>query len=140
MNKILNALKAKLNSQLSALSLSRQKIDEELLSLQEKKRLKEEQIRKASATPAIIIPEQEIARLNFIVRSHQDYEHLAIEVKEKESHLDTLKERYLRLNIELKMLEKHFENQLKKETEKALSLEQKNLDEWILLRRKPNEN
>ncbi|MBA2709670.1 MAG: hypothetical protein H0U57_03635 [Tatlockia sp.] len=140
MNKKLNALRTKLSSQLSALDENLQKVSELLSTLKKKQAIKQEQIEKASATPAIINPEQEISRLNFIVHCHQESEHLSIEIREMESHQTTLKERFLRINIELKMLEKHFENQIKKEHENALALQQKNLDEWVLLRRKYNGN
>jgi chromosome segregation ATPase len=140
MNKTLTALQTKLSWQRNDLNLLLAKIDEELTALQEKLAQRQEQIHKAAATPAIINPEHEIARLNFMVRCQQEHENLTLEKKELKARQSQLKVRHLRKTCELKKLEKYQLNKEKDEKEKALLIEQKEIDEWVLLRRKMNGN
>ncbi|MBA3537491.1 MAG: hypothetical protein H0T84_12945 [Tatlockia sp.] len=140
MSKTLIALKSKLCWQRNDLNQMLARIDEELTALKENLAQRQEQIHKACATSVIINPEQEISRLNFIVRYQLEHENLSLEKKELESQQSQLKQRHLRLTSELKMLEKHQTNKEKVEIENTLIKEQKDIDEWVLLRRKINEN
>jgi hypothetical protein len=140
MNKTLAALIIKLSWQLKEINLVQEEIIQELTKLHKKLAVTQEKIQQACSIPVIINPEQEISRLNFIVRCQQEYENLSIEKKEFESRQAQLKERQLRLNTELKMLEKYQLKQKKNEQHNALSLEQKEHDELALQRRNNLEN
>ncbi|CDZ77057.1 hypothetical protein BN59_01336 [Legionella massiliensis] len=135
MNKTLAALVTKLTWQLAEINQSSALLAEQMQSLQNKLAIIQEQIENASQLPAQIQPEQEISRLNFLVRSQEDRENLALQKKELLAQQTQLKTRQLRLNTELIMLEKYQEKQQKNEQKKTLAIEQKESDEWIVQRR-----
>lgn len=132
MNKTLTALTTKLSWQLKEVNQAITDLEQRLQTLQQKLNKLSEQIHQACSIPAIIHPEQEIARLNFIIRSQQTQENLLLEKKEQESQQSQLQTRQLRLNTELKMLEKYLLKQKKKAQLNVLSAEQKEQDEWYL--------
>lgn len=119
MNKTLSALMAKLTWQLNEVTRQLQAIDVQCLNLQEKFKDTERQTAEASAIP-ITHPEQELARLNFIIQHQRQYEDLSIEKKFLESRRSQLQARQSRLYTELKMLKKYQEKQQKNDSPKAL--------------------
>ncbi|KTD25834.1 hypothetical protein [Legionella maceachernii] len=137
MNKTLVALMNKLSWQLNEVEQLSQAINEEQKSMQQSLHHLQQQIHQACATSALIIPEQEIARLNFIIQKQQRLEELSIENKAIETRLSQLNERKIRLQTELKMLEK-YQGKLRKESLKKEIISQQNAnDEWILQRKEP---
>lgn len=136
MNKTLDALNSKLTWQLNEISQHLQTNAEELTKLQERLDAMQTKIHKGYVIPAIINPEQEIARLNFIVHHQQEQDYLKLEKKELNLRHSQLQERQLRLNSELKMLEKYQEKQQKIEEKTRQALQQHANDEWVLQRRK----
>lgn len=137
MNKTLIALMNKLSWQLSDVSQFLHTINEEQATLKQAYAELQEQIEKACATPAIIQPEQEIARLNFIMHKQQEYEHLNLKMKELEAQQAQLKERKIRLHSELKMLERYQDKQQEKTLRNDILMQQNANDEWVLQRKEP---
>ncbi|ARG96959.1 hypothetical protein [Legionella micdadei] len=135
MNKTLLALMNKLSWQLNEVKQLSQAVDEEQRTIEKTLDDLHQQIHKAYATPAIINPEQEIARLNFIIQQQQKYDNLSIKNKELNTKLSQLYDRKVRLQIELKMLEKYQEKQRVISIKNDISLQQNANDEWILQRK-----
>jgi len=140
MNKTLTALLAKISRQLKESGQSLIQLTEELAALQKKQTEKQNQLTNACAIPAVIHPEQEISRLNFIVRCQQELQNFELENRELENKKSIFKERLLRLNLELKMLEKYLLNQKNIEQKKRTLVEQNYQDEWVLQRSNQHEN
>jgi chromosome segregation ATPase len=137
MNKTLIALMNKLSWQVNEVSQVLQTINDEQGSLQKTHAELQEQLQKACATTVIINPEQEIARLHFIMHKQQEQDHLTLRMKELEAQQAQLKKRKIRLDIELKMLDRYQEKQQEKALENEILLQQNANDEWILQRKKP---
>lgn len=137
MNKTLNALMTKLTWQLQELDLQMQEINQQQTALALQLTEKEEQIAKACDTSALIFPEKEIARLNFIIQCQQQMDQVKSQKKELNDYLAQLQVRQLRLKTELKMLEK-YQTQKQSERKKQDQQQQQSAsDEWAILRRKP---
>ncbi|MDI9817552.1 MULTISPECIES: hypothetical protein [unclassified Legionella] len=134
------ALMNKLTWQLNDLVQELHSIDEQYTTLQTALLNTKQQVDNACSTPAIINPEQEIIRLNFIIQQQQKYEKLTIEIKAIESQRTQLQARQLRLNTELKMLEKYQERQSALTRQKLAGVEQHAIDEWVLQKRSRYEN
>ena len=83
------------------------------------------------------MPEREISRLHFMIRQQQQQDELNTNKTALLSQQLTLNSRQLRLNTELKMLEKHQENQLKNTQQQRIVKQQNDSDEWVLQRREP---
>ncbi|MBA2655981.1 MAG: hypothetical protein H0U70_03250 [Tatlockia sp.] len=140
MNNTLTALLTKLFWQKQQLNQSLDELAQELGSLQNKLSNFQEKIAKACEIYTLISPEKEISRLNFIIHCQQDNEKLELAKKELEARQAQLLARRIRLDTELKMLEKYQLNQSNHEQKLVLDDEQKSQDEWALLRRIDDEN
>ena len=137
MNKTLQALMTKLKWQLTDLDKQLQGLDQQLDHLEQLLNDNQQKIDSACEIPAFILPEKEIARLNFIIGESQRQDSLNTSKMELQSQKNNLTTRKIRLNIELKMLEKHQVNQQTKERLKEIVSEQKNADEWVLIQKEP---
>lgn len=137
MNKTLQALMTKLQWQLTDLDNQLQALDQQLDHLEQLLNDNQQKIDKACEIPAFIVPEKEIARLNFIIGESQKQDSLSQSKTELLSQKSRLTTRKIRLNIELKMLEKHQSNQQTNERLKEIVTEQKNADEWALQQKEP---
>lgn len=137
MNKTLQALMTKLQWQLTDLDKQLQALDLQLEHLETMLDDNQQKIDKACATPALIVPEKEIARLNFIIAESQKQDSLTLSKTELQSQKSRLTTRKIRLNTELKMLEKHQSNQQTNERLKGIVTEQNNMDEWVLQQKEP---
>lgn len=137
MNKTLQALMTKLQWQLTDLDNQLHALDQQLDHLELLMSDNQKKIDNACETPAFIVPEKEIARLNFIITESQRQDSLSLSKTELLSQKDRLATRKVRLNIELKMLEKHQSNQQGNERLKGIAAEQKNADEWALQQKEP---
>lgn len=137
MNKTLDALMTKLNWQLSELGQNLLSIEQQLATLEQQCAEIQQNLVKACAISAFIIPEREIARLHY--QMHQQIQH--DELNNRKSALlaqqATLNAQKIRLNTELKMLEKYQENQLKNTQRQMMLMQQNFSDEWVLQHREP---
>lgn len=137
MNKTLPALMTKLQWQLSELSHQLQALEEQLTELEQERQENQQTITNAYAIPAFILPEREIARLNFLICQSQRQDELNSMKTDLLSQKNTLTTRKIRLNKELKMLEKYLESQLKNNQQQAALTAQNNVDEWVIQQREP---
>lgn len=135
MNKTLSALMTKLKWQLADMDKQLQLINKQLDELEQRLNENQQKIDKACEIPAFILPEKEIARLNFMIGESQRQEELNTGKTELLSQKNNLTSRKIRLNTELKMLERHQANQLVAKRFQAILIEQKNTDEWVLQQR-----
>lgn len=136
MNKSLVALISKLQWQLAEIRQYLQENNEKKALLQSKLEELKNQIQQGYTTPSQINPEQEMARLNFIIKNQQSYENLLVEKKEIEWQGSQIKEREIRLKKELKMLDIYQEKQKEKDDRNESIFQQKENDELVLRRRK----
>jgi chromosome segregation ATPase len=137
MNKTLHALMTKLQWQLTALEQQLQTLEKQLDAVELQCQENQQKITNACAIPAFILPEREIARLNFMICQSQHQDELTTKKTDLLSQKRTLTEKKIRLNTELKMLEKHQENKLKILLQQTALAEQKKADEWVLQQREP---
>lgn len=135
MNKTLSALMTKLEWQLTELEQQLQTLEQQLDVLKEQLDENQNNITRASAVPAFILPEKEIARLNFMIGESQKQDKLNTVQAELLAQKNHVTSRKIRLNTELKMLEKHQNNQLANKQLQAVLIEQNNTDEWVLQQR-----
>jgi hypothetical protein len=107
MNKTLSALINKLSWQLEAINQLFEVHIRDLAMVEEKRKLLQGQIQKASKIARLIHPEQEISRLNFIVHCQQEHENLDLKKKEFEYRLSQLQTQKMRFYTEIKLLENY---------------------------------
>jgi deoxyribodipyrimidine photolyase-like uncharacterized protein len=139
MNKTLIALMTKLKWQINEVEKQLQTIEHEINSFDLQLHDIQQKIINASKTSKYILPEREIAGLHFIISQQTLQEELKQKLTEHNFQHKTMNSKKIRLETELKMLEKHQNNQLKMEEKSALLIEQNTIDEWII-QRKNNEN
>ncbi len=132
----MKALFTRIKWQQAELSQKLLMIKQQLENMAQKKDAIQLEIANSSAVPALIRPEIEMARVNFITQQQQQQEELTIRKAALLSEHTQLELKQTRLNMELKMLEKHQETRLKKQHQHALLTQQNNLDEWVLQRRR----
>lgn len=135
MNNTLQALSNKLSWQLNDLSLAILAIEQQLQMLETCYQSSENKIINASDIPSQILPEQEMARLNFILHEQQQQDEINNRKTALHSDLAKLQAKQLRLTTELKRLEHYQERQ-------SIHLRQQNqlaqynqADEWSLTHR-----
>lgn len=135
MNKTLTALMTKIQWQLTGIQQQMQQVNQQITDLDSQ--LDETQLRitSASVAPRVIVPEREIAGMHFIMGQQQIQDELSASKSELLAQQAQLTTKKLRLETELKMLEKHQNNQLEQQRKQALLTEQNNMDEWIVQRR-----
>ena len=130
MSQTLRALSSKLKIQLSELYLNVQSIELKLADLENQYHESLQNISSASVIPEHLQPEQEMARLHFILCEQQNLDNLNATKTTLLTELNLLKEKHLRLNTELKRIEKYQENQrIIKKQHNELD-QQKDRDEW----------
>jgi len=134
MNKTLRALMTKLQWQLSELSQQLVPLEQQLATLEQQLDENQQKVIKACVIPAFILPEREIARLHFMIHQQQQQDELNTTKTALLSQQATINSQKIRLNIELKMLEKHQEGQLKNKRRQMILTQQNENDEWILQR------
>lgn len=132
MKKTLCALIKKVQWQLNDLNQEQGLIEQEIALLAKKITDNQQKIDEASNISAFILPEQEIARLNFILRQQQDQEVIKANKMALISQQTSLASRKKRLVIELTLLEKHQHNQSILQKKESNRIQQNNADEWAL--------
>lgn len=135
MNKTLTALMTKIQWQLSNIQQQLQNVNQQILDLDSQLDETQQRITSASVAPRMIVPEREIAGMHFIMGQQQIQDDLNANKSELLAQQAQLNTKQLRLETELKMLEKHQNNQLELQRKQALLTEQNNMDEWIVQRR-----
>lgn len=135
MSNSLDALSTKLNCQLTELSQSISIIEQQLEALDEQYQQSQQQIINASAISAKILPEQEMARLQYILHLQQQQDKLNTARADLKAELTTLQAKQLRLKTELKRLERYQDHQRDLLQQRTILAQYKQADEWSLLRR-----
>lgn len=135
MNKTLRALLTQLECQRNALNQQLLAIEQQLLNLEQKCQESQQKISNSCTIPAIILPEQEMARLHFILREQQYQDDWSGQKTALHAQKAVLKSRQIRLNTELKLLEHYQDQQLKQTQRQALLTQQNKSDEWVVQRR-----
>ncbi len=137
MNKALCALMTKLKWQLNEVQQQMLTLEIQLKQIEERLQENQHNIFNASLPSSFILPEREIAGLHYIMNQQQQQDELKVCKAELLAEQDKLKIRKIRLDTELKMLEKYQDNQLKASQQQALVIQQNTTDEWIVQRRSP---
>lgn len=140
MSRTLNALFTKLTWQLNQLSQPLRSIEKQRDELEQQIDLNQQKIFTSNTIPASIMPEKEIARSHFMVKLEHDQHQLRLNKSTLQSEHDELTQQQKRLNTELKRLEKHQEDLLKKQQQAFWLKEQNRSDEWVLQQKVPHEN
>ncbi len=131
----MKALFTRLKWQQAELSQKLLAIEQQLENMAQKMDAIHQEIASSSSVPALIRPEIEMARVNFITQQQQHQDELTIRKTTLLSEHAQLELQQTRLNIELKRLEKHQEARQKNQQRQSLLTQQNNLDEWTLQRR-----
>jgi hypothetical protein len=132
MTNSMHALITKLSWQLQEVNQGLEALSNTLKAIQDKQQANAQEIQQARASTALMNPEQEIARLNFIMRCQQNQDRLDLEKKDLVAQQLHLNARQLRLSTELKMLEKYQLQQQRYQQQEANGRAQKNSDEQAL--------
>ena len=135
MNKTLFALISNLEWQLNDLHQEQLILDEQGLKLDKTLQLEHDIWLKASVIYQVILPEQEMARLQFMLNQEQKKDALNEEKKRLLSQQEALTSRKNRLNLELKMLEKYQANQAKVDLHQMIVKQQNATDDWAMRER-----
>lgn len=132
----LKALQESLEWQVQELTLQCQEVEKQSSALRSSMTELEKKLKEQPALSGTINPELEIIRLHFITREQQKKQALSEQLFEEEHKEKQLKARLLRLNTELKLLEKYLTKK-HKQTQQELQQEQQHQnDEWYLQHRK----
>ncbi len=135
MSKTLDALSTKLTWQLNELTQSMSVIEQQLAVLEQEYQTSQQRIINASEIPTTILPEQEMARLQFILHEQEQQDTFNTRKTALNLELTTLQAKQLRLKTELKRLEQYQENQRHHSQQQTLLAQYKQADEWSLLHR-----
>jgi hypothetical protein len=133
MNNTLRSLASKLSWQINALEQRISIIHQQLTELEIQRQVQQQTISEASAISAIIHPEQEMARLHFLLCEQTKHDHLNASYTALQTEKNELLSKKLRFQTELKQLEKYVDRQDIQRQQQVLLNEQKNTDEWVLL-------
>ena len=128
----LAALTQKLTWQLYELDKQLSSFDEQLALLDQKTQENQQKIIGSSEIPACILPEQEMARLNFMLIQQKQQDDYTTQKKTLLSQRELIKERHIRLKTELKMIEKHQAAKQKHELLQTLRTQQNTVDERFI--------
>lgn len=131
----MSALSNQLIWQLSDLSSRISIIEEQLLSLERQYQSSQQHIISASDIPTTILPEQEMARLQFILKQQQEQDKLNTSKIDLNAELTMLQKKQMRLKTDLKRIELYQSKQHQQLRQQALTEQYKQADEWSLLHR-----
>ncbi|MFC3909488.1 hypothetical protein ACFORL_10450 [Legionella dresdenensis] len=134
MNKTLAALKTRIDWQLNEVKQQQAVLNEEITVLDEQMQVNAGQISEACASPVYLLPEQEIARLNFVIRQQQLQDELTRKKDQLMTQQEILRQKQTRLGTELKMLEKYLEQKAKEHAKNQEKEQQNFIDEWAIQR------
>lgn len=135
MSTLLNALFIRLKCQRHELHQRLLSIEQQISILEQKLHEHQQKISNSCIISALILPEQEIARVHFITHQQHQQDELTVSKATLLASQKALKSEDMRLNTELKMLEKHQETKRHIQQQKAVRTAQNNRDEWTLQRR-----
>lgn len=135
MSKALNALSSQLSWQLNDLNHHLLAIEQDLEALEQDYQTSQNKIIKASEIPLAILPEQEMARLHYMLHEQQQQDALNARKTALNSEYATLQAKQLRLKTELKRLQ-HYQERQENIMKQEIQLRQyQQADEWSLLHR-----
>lgn len=132
MNKTLLALMTQLRAQINTIKV---RIQEEnivknqlILQMDENQKVLEN----ANITPYHINPEQEMARLSFILKKHDLHATTALQLKEQEICITHLENKLIRLKTEMHLLETYQAREQAKKLKETRTKESNAQDAWAL--------
>ncbi|MGQ3891452.1 hypothetical protein [Legionella sp. CNM-4043-24] len=137
MSKTIRALMTKIQWQISGEQQRLEQLVTEKKALQLQLNDSRARTEQACAQPARLLPEQEMARLNFMMNQQPQQARLQSQIEERQVHHRQITEKIRRLNMELHLLETYQEKQSAKARQSRLNAEQNRADEWCLLRGEP---
>jgi len=137
MNKTLRALMTKIQWQRNELFQQQQALETQGQQIEELLSASQTRTEQACAQPARLLPEQEMARLNFMMNEQQEQARLYSQQQEIQAGQHSLTEKIRRLDTELNMLERYQEKQKEQARHSRVLAEQQRADEWTLLRGEP---
>lgn len=135
MNHSLFALTRKITWQLQEIEHQLLAFNQELTNLDQKIQENQQKILISCTIQAFILPEQEIARLNFMLNQQQHQDDYTSQKTRLVSQQELLKARHTGLKKELKMIKKHRNAQLKEKQQQDLIAQQFTSDEWFIQHR-----
>lgn len=134
MNKTLQALMTKIQWQRNELNQQIQTLEKQMGDLRQQWNHSRQRTEQACAQPARLVPEQEMARLNFMICQQQQQDELQVRQQGLQEQQALLSIKKHRLDTELRMLEKYQGKQQEQQRQQGLLAEQHRADEWTLQR------
>jgi hypothetical protein len=131
MNKTAKALSSKLTMQLNELQLKIERIAQQLQALPAECKNTLRNINSASVLPNYILPEQEIARLRYILTEQKILERLEGQINLLETEKALFESEQLRIKTEIKRLESYQEKQHHLMQLQAVTKTEKMIDSWV---------
>ncbi len=133
MNQTLQALSSKLSYQLNELNQAIRLITEKITRLEMQFQLGQQIILDANqALTTHLIPEQEMARLHYILSAQQHQDNLHTQQHTLLAERDLLEKKRQRLHIECKQFERYMQAQQNKIQQFKAKIQQHQADEWAL--------
>lgn len=135
MSHALESLSKKLTWQLHDLNGLIQDIKQRIKRVESEFLACDEKIKQVNQIPEHILPEQEMARLQFILHQQQQQDNLSTQKIDLTAQYDVLQAKQLRLKVELKRIETYQQQQNESRRQQAQIAQYKQDDEWSLLHR-----
>ncbi len=133
MNNTLRALASKLSWQINALEQRLNTIQQQLTALEQQIEAHHQTISEASVISEHIRPEQEMARLHFLLCEQTKIDQLNAVHITLQTEKNELITKQLRLRTELKQLERYEARKQIHQQQQMILNEQKNTDEWVTI-------
>ncbi len=133
MSNTLHALSTKLASQLHNLEHRLLKTREEITHYRQNISTIQQKLATSSSMPAVIIPEQEMAHMHFMMQQQQQQHELQTKILSLQSDEEDLQLEQVRLNTQLKLLERKQSVREQIQHHQTMLKEQHQRDEWVLL-------
>lgn len=134
MNKNLRAMQYKLILNLEALLREKTAIIDDLVKLNKNIDKKRASINNSAQFSVQIIPELEIAKMNFFIRTQDELNQLESNLSGKNQELARLNTMEIQINIELKLIDNYACKLRQGEQQVQQSRQDKQLDEWVIQR------
>lgn len=128
----IKALFTRLSWQLEALQQQITTIQTQLAKYQEHIKTLEKNLENTGTRDTHIHPEKEMSRLSFTLKIQGECDQIMGQYREESMELARLLDKQIRLNTELRLLEKFQKTELEKTRLDTMEQENNSLDEWAL--------
>lgn len=140
MSKTIEAIQYQLKTKLRKLLDEKIQITVQIAELNKAIDKNQSSINNSPSNSLMIIPELEIAKMSFFIRTQNELNQLEQEIGLKNQELARLDTMEIRLNTELKLIERFQEKKSQSQIQKTQKLNQNQLDEWVTQRGVVHEN